>query len=450
MKRRYMIVMMSALAGVGAAGGDAGKAGAPEAEKERLKSVPVVIHNGSANPGAQEGWKRTGGVVRLPEKEINGIGGYRAWNINDNSAAQGSTLAYSHALTDDEKQAAAKKGWVMKARVEVVGNADAPDGSIHVMFSNDAPGMNRGFALSFGSTAEGGTVVSMLGGEDVVLSDNAKIHLYEVRYDPETKAADLYVDHELKVSGWKGVPACGNKIQWGSDQSDSSGNANYSLVSLEIAGYEKKTASLNYAKDRRDTVVYAKEGVYACFPDLLTMPDGRLTARFGTRVRASHVDGEGGTKVMVSADGGHTWEDTEDSWISRMWLKKDGRMVTADAGGWEHVPAERGAELNAARKVVVPVKEGVVAYLKDAYYEVSLDHGKTWEKTLLQHGEIIGSMNYNKAACELVTSGGTHLVAVYGKRYRDVPGKPLLDQMEVFFLRSADDGKTWDIILQVP
>ncbi|MEN8254978.1 MAG: sialidase family protein, partial [Verrucomicrobiota bacterium] len=33
---------------------------------------------------------------------------------------------------------------------------------------------------------------------------------------------------------------------------------------------------------------------------------------------------------------------------------------------------------------------------------------------------------------------------------RDVPGKPLLDQMEVFFLRSADDGKTWDIILQVP
>jgi sialidase-1 len=194
-------------------------------------------------------------------------------------------------------------------------------------------------------------------------------------------------------------------------------------------------------------IIYAKPGTYVCFPSLVDLGDGRIAAEFGTRIIPSHVDFRGGTKRMVTGDGGRTWTDFPGPIISPEWKTADGNLVVADADGWIHVPESRFDELQAQEKYVHKnAGPGQVTYLGGAHYKVSADNGHTWTKHPIPVPETIsGLMHYHDGTSRLRTAAGVRLTAVYGPD----KGAPR-NADKVYFLRSADDGKTWSVVPMLP
>lgn len=196
--------------------------------------------------------------------------------------------------------------------------------------------------------------------------------------------------------------------------------------------------------------VYMKDGIYACFPTLSIFPDGRLATTFGTKTVRSHIDDAGGSKSLISSDGGKTWSSASDPIVDRKEFTKDGSLATAEAVGWVYVDASKEKELRDQHKILMSVRPGVVAYLGGAQARTSADGGKTWRKTEVPVPEdCLGLMNHHKQATELVTSKGVRLVAVYGKRLQpDQPNSQGKD--EVYIIRSEDDGKNWKCSAMYP
>ena len=209
-----------------------------------------------------------------------------------------------------------------------------------------------------------------------------------------------------------------------------------SLGFAASAGAERDVESVQRIDGAEDVVIYKKPGVYACFPSVVRLEDGTLYASFGTRVRASHIDGTGGSAAYVSRDGGRTWTPHDGAHVIMPHTRcQDGSLVNANAYGWREVPAERKAEFEEKRITVRDVRPGVVAYLQGARVRRSADEGKTWTSEELPLPKHHSMMNYNVAS-QCVLSGGVRLVSIYGTLW-DAP----LGQS--FVLRSADDGATW-------
>ena len=80
---------------------------------------------------------------------------------------------------------------------------------------------------------------------------------------------------------------------------------------------------------KRDIVLFKQEGVYACFPLLQQLPDGRLVVGFTHRDWPTHCD-PGRWRVLVSADGGESWQETLDTSLQLLWRGARGgfRCVT--------------------------------------------------------------------------------------------------------------------------
>lgn len=197
-------------------------------------------------------------------------------------------------------------------------------------------------------------------------------------------------------------------------------------------------------------VIYEKEGVYACFPSLTATPDGTLVTSFGTRTRRSHIDPTGGSLRLVSSDGGLTWTKSQGSVIDPRWQTKRGQLVRAAARGWIYTDAEKTDELIGQHKTVMAARPGVVAYLGGAESYTSDDNGKSWQRREIDVPDYVsGLMGYHHTASALATPEGLRLVAVYGRRID--PARPLNDvKTEVFLLRSADDGLTWQCVPMLP
>jgi len=184
-------------------------------------------------------------------------------------------------------------------------------------------------------------------------------------------------------------------------------------------------------------VVYKKKGVYACFPSLTQLEDGTLATRFGTRVRASHIDPTGGGATYLSKDHGRTWEPAPKGYKSpKTSLRcKDGSLAYASAYGWRQVPAERRKEFEDQGIVVRDVRPGVVAYLQGGRIRRSTDNGKSWQSEELELPPHKSLMNFHVAQrCTLST--GVRLVAPYGSLAED-------EVSRAFILRSEDDWKTY-------
>ncbi|MEN8253921.1 MAG: exo-alpha-sialidase [Verrucomicrobiota bacterium] len=192
---------------------------------------------------------------------------------------------------------------------------------------------------------------------------------------------------------------------------------------------------------------------YTAFPELFTLPDGRLSIRVTARENVSHTDPTGAVITKVSNDEGQTWTDFSGVFASQDWVKDDGRFITASAGGWVQAPASERAALEAEHRYVIDADDpAYVLYLGDPSYWVSEDDGATWTNTAIAvPTDVKGTMSYLKGACEIVTSDGVHLVAVYGNRY--LAGKSYAENygiFEVFFLRSDDDGNSWNLVFLTP
>ncbi len=183
--------------------------------------------------------------------------------------------------------------------------------------------------------------------------------------------------------------------------------------------------------------IYRKEGVYACFPSLQLLEDGRLYTSFGTRVRRSHIDNTGGSARAISADGGYTWELTEETFTPTRRVREDGAIITPHARGWVRVPEEQLPEIKEAGRKWRHVREGVVAYLGDP--RVRIEHPDK-EDELIEFDSPVpgGTMGFHMAS-SFLRSGDLWMTAVYSFLGHEQPNG-------VWAIRSEDNGETWDVV----
>ncbi len=187
----------------------------------------------------------------------------------------------------------------------------------------------------------------------------------------------------------------------------------------------------------RHHVVFKQEGVYACFPSLYQYDDGTLVTSFGTRVRRSHIDNTGGSRRMVSRDGGLHWEkaDAAVPHYNPAAVRADGHLAIANAIGWRYVDEAEMERLKAHGRTVRNVRPGTIAYLSGARSMVRTLDGETvrpWTEIKVPDGG--GMMTFHQAAY-LNVGDGVRLVGIYGTG----PGK----HRSAYVLRTEDDGDTW-------
>lgn len=223
------------------------------------------------------------------------------------------------------------------------------------------------------------------------------------------------------------------------------------FIEIVVGDPPEEPLMVSNAPQAEHQIIYKKEGIYACFPSLKVLGPKTFVTGFGTRTRASHIDPTGGSQTLISEDGGYSWREATERVVNPRWKTSWGALVDPGIQGWAYVPAEKQAELEQQHKYIRPVRPGTIAYLSEkAYCRVSQDGGQTWEKHEIEVPDYVsGMMGYHGRAAGLVTSDGLRLLTVYGKRVHDDKSIDAVKD-EIFFLRSEDDGRTWDFVPMLP
>lgn len=194
-------------------------------------------------------------------------------------------------------------------------------------------------------------------------------------------------------------------------------------------------AETSVDSDTKESIIYKKKDVYAAFPNLITNDDGALVVTFTTRTTSSHYDTTGGTKVLISTDKGNTWvEPTQKNYINPAYRTENGSIVIPTINGWKSIDSVSAAQ---AMKMGVDVRTSENKHFTatGAHLQISTDGGKTWKRREIEIPSHALLMNYNGSSY-LRTKKNVRLLAAYGKLKREDPDS-------VFFIRSVDDGITW-------
>ena len=176
-----------------------------------------------------------------------------------------------------------------------------------------------------------------------------------------------------------------------------------------------------------DHIIYKKDGIYAAFPQLDHLNDGRVAASFSISFkRDHHVIGD--WSVLASEDGGRTWAPSDDPSIPHNWpapttrecsdrfnaVLKDGTYLCAGSTGSEVWDEDRRGEAEAAGMQVWPHPwlEGKIAVraLK-LFVQYSEDEGQTWVRREWTLPGFQQAMAFSRGT---MLEDGTVLVPVYG------------------------------------
>ena len=226
-------------------------------------------------------------------------------------------------------------------------------------------------------------------------------------------------------------------VMFGSISSPSTGEAYWKAVKVAV-----ELPPAKVIQGARRVVIYKKKDVYACFPSITRLDDGRFIVRFGTRVRRSHIDSTGGSATYVSDDACETWRPFKGSYVDPTYRMPWGGYLRCGAGGWRHVPASKRTELEAKGLLVRKVREGVIAHGAAPGWVRTSSDGKTWTQRTLPTPHYAFMQGYG-APGFLVTRKGTVLYTVYGNRTAK-------ERQSSFVMRSADRGETWEWITIAP
>ena len=247
---------------------------------------------------------------------------------------------------------------------------------------------------------------------------------------------EVWVDGKCVLDGWGQFvkPAHNGRrlVMFGSISSAATSESVWKDVRFQAVVIPAKRIA-----GAEDVVIYRREGVYACFPGLYRLSDGRWTTSFGTRVRRSHIDGTGGSARAVSADEGRTWKLTEERFTDPRFLRADGATVVPAAQGWIYVNEEELPTIKKRGRRWMKARKGTVAYLGDPRVRVTNHAGKS---TVLELDCPVpgGVMGFHHEA-SFLRDGNLWLCAIYG-------GYPDKKRSGVWGIRSDDDGATWGIV----
>lgn len=260
-------------------------------------------------------------------------------------------------------------------------------------------------------------------------------HTYQIRI--EGTDIEVRVDGKRVIdgSGRFTAPAHNGRrvFMFGSVSSASTGEAYWRDVR-----YYAKTIPATRWQDATDVVIYRKKDVYACFPSLYKLPDGRLYASFGTRVRRSHIDNTGGSARALSSDAGRTWQLTKERHTSPAFMRADGTRIVPSARGWIYVDEAELPKVKEMGRRWMDVRKGRIAYLGDPRVTITPPQGEA-RVIELPCPAPAGVMSFHHG-CSFVRTGTIWLTAIYGS----ITPK---GKSGVWGIRSEDDGETWAMVM---
>jgi hypothetical protein len=126
-------------------------------------------------------------------------------------------------------------GWTLTARLRVPNPGyDVNDNNIEVHYGDGV----KYWPMRFGSENDGDQVVRLFNGATnptytLQGLGGSAYHLYELRYDPTSLTADLFVDGIERLSNWGGSVLAVNGVRWGDLTGSITGVANYNLIQWE-------------------------------------------------------------------------------------------------------------------------------------------------------------------------------------------------------------------------
>jgi hypothetical protein len=190
-------------------------------------------HLNSSNPNI-ESW--------TPFKSGSGVYGTAlttptpSWNIT------GSTSGLSIAektITPNTAKAIFNSGWTLKVKARVNGTSDIPDSGMTVVWQNDSFGATdlNWWGINLGSAANGNAIVEFYNdaASYTVPSSAGQFVDYELRFDPTTQTASIYVNGSQVSSGHTAVVMANagvNRILFGDNSTPNTGNVDFAKVEL--------------------------------------------------------------------------------------------------------------------------------------------------------------------------------------------------------------------------
>jgi hypothetical protein len=197
----------------------------------------VASHVGSADP-TTEGWGTFGSGTGVAVGPIVD-GATPAWFVDDTSNATDSLFIYTKFLTPMEVADASAIGWTLTTTLRVPSSNFANlSVSPSVTFNDGDKQWLMGFEV-FGGNTEVQLLTSFganTTGPAYTESGTSSYNTFQLRYDPVSDTADLFVNGIERISNHPGRPLISTPaLAWGGSYGPDIGRGNFNAVSFEIA-----------------------------------------------------------------------------------------------------------------------------------------------------------------------------------------------------------------------
>ncbi|MFC2172754.1 hypothetical protein ACFLU6_08995 [Acidobacteriota bacterium] len=214
----------------------AARARCPDCGSQDLAEV-AIQHVGKKDP-KEEGWE----FGRAENTDSCGgkygpvdDSGTKAWSIDDDTTCSGSEFIYWRSPRGGQTTRALEYGWTLSVKVRIV---DMPD-SVDTIFAQYwVHRTNIDYAMAFGSDNDGDPIVQVRERSYTLEGLGSTYHLYELKYDPEQRNADLFIDGVERISDCPGRYRLDDnrfdRIAFGAGDSRNTGHGNFAEVKFEI------------------------------------------------------------------------------------------------------------------------------------------------------------------------------------------------------------------------
>ncbi len=196
-------------------------------------TTTLALHEGAADPTTEGFTFSNAGQMLGAVGPVKGDGLQMldAWFTDDEGTD--SNLSYRADLTAAQTAQMASAGFRLAVRMRTPTLNDATDFGMTVQVENGA----RQFLLRFGSAANGVPFVVANGDETtfVVPGPADSYHLYELIDDDADGDVDLYIDGNLRLANYAGLPSSERRVAFGDTSLTPGygGRANWNLVVLQ-------------------------------------------------------------------------------------------------------------------------------------------------------------------------------------------------------------------------